>query len=252
MELNVSQRGLLNELSELRDQLAESPLDYTRGLLQAIGLKEFSPYFDENNYSMTLTSCMERMKIVTRQYARKQVSWIRKKLAPQSHLIQLQKSTSNQFNIKHDDISLVALNATAVDLNSWTANVLDPGIAVVASLTTSSKSETPFDRSTHPFLFTLPTHTLSCLAEAQKKQQTMLDSFKKDESALIPTMEKRHCDVCNKTTYGELEWSTHLKSRKHQKTVALRKSPQWPYYVKAMEERRRKLAAQTTTNETTP
>lgn len=57
-------------------------MDYTKGIFQSIGFKEFSPYFllpeEEKNSDKdekVLEQCVEVLKLVTRRYARKQTKW---------------------------------------------------------------------------------------------------------------------------------------------------------------------------------
>jgi tRNA dimethylallyltransferase len=64
--------------------------DYTRGILQAIGFKEFQKYFkcktDANSNAEQLDKLLkcgiQDMKIATRQYAKRQITWIKNKFAP--------------------------------------------------------------------------------------------------------------------------------------------------------------------------
>ena len=67
----MMQRGLLEEIQGL---LAEGvPADATA--LQAIGYKEFFPYFEG---TANLTECTERLKQATRNYAKRQLTWFRR------------------------------------------------------------------------------------------------------------------------------------------------------------------------------
>lgn len=57
-------------------------MNYTKGIFQSIGFKEFSPYFllpEEERKSekgkKLLGQCVEMLKLVTRRYARKQTKW---------------------------------------------------------------------------------------------------------------------------------------------------------------------------------
>lgn len=90
------ERGLVQELKEMRKKVltnqviggAES-IDYNRGILQAIGFKEFHNYFEaiESGQHAEIVQTefrkgVEQMKLATRQYARQQVQWIRNKLVP--------------------------------------------------------------------------------------------------------------------------------------------------------------------------
>ncbi|KAL7691546.1 putative P-loop containing nucleoside triphosphate hydrolase, dimethylallyltransferase [Plasmopara halstedii] len=89
--------GLVDEIRSLRALVKNSPPRQTMrieeesisvGILQAIGYKEFQPYFDALESSdgtddltilETLNECVVQLKIATRQYARRQLSWIRNK-----------------------------------------------------------------------------------------------------------------------------------------------------------------------------
>ena len=58
-------------------------VDESRGIFVAIGYKEFLPVFGADNPSENIRSaCIERTKIATRQYAKRQTRWIRYKLLP--------------------------------------------------------------------------------------------------------------------------------------------------------------------------
>lgn len=57
---------------------------YEQGIFQSIGFKEFHPYLilpdhdkDDDLGKRLLLDCIERLKVVTKQYARKQLKWIR-------------------------------------------------------------------------------------------------------------------------------------------------------------------------------
>jgi tRNA A37 N6-isopentenylltransferase MiaA len=66
-------------------------LDFSRGILQSIGFKEFQPYFSLLHQagitpaaaaaeSPVLAACISNMKLNTRRYARKQVQWLRTRI----------------------------------------------------------------------------------------------------------------------------------------------------------------------------
>ena len=83
--------GGIKELREMRDQVTQGEVvgadsAYTRGILQAIGFKEFHSYFQgmEKEDSKVVQALFDRgvdaMKLATRQYDRHQVHWIKNKL----------------------------------------------------------------------------------------------------------------------------------------------------------------------------
>lgn len=95
-------------------------MDYTLGIYQSIGnlplhvciyqnladrclsgYKEFCAYLDEPSDS-SFKEAQERMKISTRQYAKRQISWIRNKLIP----------AIEEANRMGDDLPFYLLDAT--------------------------------------------------------------------------------------------------------------------------------------------
>ena len=70
--------GLVDEISSFYSQI-KSSIDYTRGIFQAIGFKEFKEYFKDKNQD-NLCNGIESMKLHTRQYAKRQITWIKNKL----------------------------------------------------------------------------------------------------------------------------------------------------------------------------
>ncbi|KXN90457.1 tRNA dimethylallyltransferase, mitochondrial [Leucoagaricus sp. SymC.cos] len=75
---NMIELGLLNEIRALRKLASEGvpPGSQT-------GYKEFHDYLSNPESSQSeFTSAVDRMKLSTRQYAKRQVSWIRNKLLP--------------------------------------------------------------------------------------------------------------------------------------------------------------------------
>ena len=88
------EEGLLEEISYMRrvheDLLQEGKeIDTSKGAWVAIGYKEFEPYLQgitqnlqESQLMALMKACAERTVISTRQYAKRQVRWIRTKLLP--------------------------------------------------------------------------------------------------------------------------------------------------------------------------
>ncbi|EKM55781.1 uncharacterized protein PHACADRAFT_161824 [Phanerochaete carnosa HHB-10118-sp] len=102
------EQGLLREVEELMEATKQSPTptppypgndgdgnagantttDYTLGIYQSIGYKEFSSYLSRDQslpvaeHEKAFKAAVERMKVSTRQYAKRQVSWLRNKLLP--------------------------------------------------------------------------------------------------------------------------------------------------------------------------
>ena len=78
--------GLLEEISSMRSFLQDREqqgynIDQSRGIWVAIGFKEFMPYIMDGSRSEILRQeGIERTKIATRQYAKRQDRWIRLRL----------------------------------------------------------------------------------------------------------------------------------------------------------------------------
>jgi tRNA dimethylallyltransferase len=74
-------------VDDYQSRPASPTTDYTLGLYQAIGYKEFRAFLSHPTPSSqagqkVFNEAVEAMKLSTRQYARRQVSWIRNKLLP--------------------------------------------------------------------------------------------------------------------------------------------------------------------------
>ncbi|CDH57028.1 trna isopentenyltransferase [Lichtheimia corymbifera JMRC:FSU:9682] len=195
--------GLFDEIKSLKKQVVDGQVKlpgqdlekYQRGLWQAIGYKEFDPYFSaieqdthgEKELDKIRNECTERMKSATRRYAKRQVQWIRNKLLP--------------IVAKSKDVDIYLLDAT--DLDTWETNVRLPAIQVAEAF---HKNETMPD----PL-------SLSSIAS------TMLSpsSSRLDSQTRVLTWQKHTCSVCKAASgeslivNGDLEWKQHLSSRGH-------------------------------------
>ncbi|KAF9436342.1 hypothetical protein BGZ76_004236 [Entomortierella beljakovae] len=115
--------GLFGEIKGMRKNVG-SNIDYERGIWQAIGYKEFDPYFtaleeaaknnqptDTKELETLKSECTEVMKAKTRQYAKRQVNWIGNKLLPLC---------------REKDVKVFLLDATSLD--NWKENVGDMAV----------------------------------------------------------------------------------------------------------------------------
>ncbi len=100
-------------------------LDYSRGILQAIGFKEFKDYLhasvqiDKENKSPerlkdieTLKlQGIEKMKQKTRQYAKRQMTWIRNKFLPRTdgNYVQCLQLNANESDLWKTEVYEKAL-----------------------------------------------------------------------------------------------------------------------------------------------
>lgn len=138
--------GLLKEIREfynnyLKDCQSENVItDTTKGILQSIGFKEFLPYLENNNEDTDelivkyivknqeidatdvpkelpmLLECLERLKLVTKRYAKKQIKWI-----------------TNRFTLQSNRLvpSIYVLNSS--DIKNWNKNVYLPAENIINS-----------------------------------------------------------------------------------------------------------------------
>ncbi|KAI5481562.1 tRNA dimethylallyltransferase [Pseudohyphozyma bogoriensis] len=117
------ERGLLAEIEELW-QHQPAP-DFSVGIYQAIGYKEFASFLVKREKSTTsldgtdptFVKGLERMKLSTRQYAKSQIQWIKKKLLP---------AVEGQTE---PDVVVYLLDAT--DLSAWDQNVKQPAVELL-------------------------------------------------------------------------------------------------------------------------
>ncbi|XP_066582832.1 tRNA dimethylallyltransferase isoform X2 [Prorops nasuta] len=175
--------GLVKELldfhhcyNESRIKLGEEP-DYTKGIFQSIGFKEFHDYLilseEEKHTEMgrkLLEKGIEDLKRVTRRYAKRQERWI-----------------TNRF-IRRADREvppIYSLDCTNVD--QWTQSVYEPAVKIVSSIL---KGETP----------------------SQLPLNISVTNAKTDDASNEIT---RHCEICQRYFIGDLQWFAHINGQKH-------------------------------------
>ncbi|BFZ55134.1 tRNA dimethylallyltransferase, mitochondrial [Savitreella phatthalungensis] len=185
--------GMLDELRALDCRLADAKLgsDYERGILQAIGYKELSPWLATNNPEDLARGLLD-MKVATRRYARKQVKWIRNKLL-------LQARNAGEM------IQVVLLDAT--DLSQWRENVALIGEQAVQDFRSFVAGERDaFDARDYT-----PKHLHDMLQpKLERELSTAADEWI-----------HRECDICQGFVAVTLaEWERHVGSRSHRGRVA--------------------------------
>jgi tRNA dimethylallyltransferase len=191
-------QGLLDEVSTLSDfydsRIADGEsIDTTRGIWVAIGYKEFLDYqaalrkgdTSPNELSKLLAQAIEKTKAGTRQYAKRQIRWIRIKL-------------NNAIDTAGAKNSFFMLDGS--DLSTWNQDVSETGLNLVDSFL---KEDTLPDPS-----------SLSPLAAE------MLTASKPDTSARADLWSRKHCEVCNTTSVTESDWTIHVNSKRHKKAMS--------------------------------
>lgn len=197
----MMKQGLLKDVITLRNILQENPISVVPngelpGIYQSIGFKEFDNYLSHDSPTeKEYKESVERTKISTRQYAKKQVHWIRNKLLP----------AIGQLDSGEPKVFMYLLDAT--DLTAWQKEVFNVA-----------------DELIHRFL---ENSDLPDPRGVSETANTMLTISPRDEdpTAFLNGRRMVTCDVCttNHTmptmmTEG-LEWQAHLRSRKHRRNL---------------------------------
>ncbi|XP_050351983.1 tRNA dimethylallyltransferase [Nymphalis io] len=181
------EQGLIDELLDFHDRhnkqrmRAGTPPDYTKGIFQTLGFKEFHEYLmlppDKKNCEegkKLLRESIENMKMGTRRYARRQ-----------------NKMVKGRF-LKHPtrEIPLIyELNTT--NPSQWDNEVKDKAIHIINSLITNSP----------------------CQYDHLKPEKIT------EEITNINVHSSNYCQVCERLIIGDKEFSIHLKSHKHMKVL---------------------------------
>ncbi|KAF5372983.1 hypothetical protein D9758_001783 [Tetrapyrgos nigripes] len=223
-------QGLLDEVRELlrvaktlapaTQENGELTSDYTFGIYQSIG-KVF--FFQKILLSMTLytigyrefhkylalpepsgkefATALEKMKTSTRQYAKKQVSWLRNTLLPALYAANKPKQTSWTY----------LLDATELG-DHWSTNVQQPALKLCDSFLNHEILPDPLSLS----------DTAKQVLGAIKEKPT-------DPNALLNAHKKVTCPVCTvnpeqpyMVEEGE-KWDVHVKGRAHRRKLAKQK-----------------------------
>lgn len=191
-------QGLLDEVSTLSEfydnRIADGEsIDTTRGIWVAIGYKEFLDYqaalrkgdTSPKQLDKLLAEAIEKTKAGTRQYAKRQIRWIRIKL-------------NNAIDTAGAKSSFFMLDGS--DLASWNQDVSETGLNLVDSF--------------------LKEDTLPDPASLSPLAAEMLTASKPDTSARSDLWSRKHCEVCNTTSVTESDWTIHVNSKRHKKAMS--------------------------------
>ncbi|KAF8589983.1 tRNA isopentenyltransferase [Ramaria rubella] len=193
------QQGLLDDVRMLQrvalsDSSTTGEIDTTSGVFQAIGFKEFSNYLSSPTLCQKqYADSIERTKISTRQYAKRQIQWIRNKFLPAVN-------AADKSGIK---TPVFLLNVA--DLDEWNVDIRDMAIRITQDFL--DEKELPDPRS------------LSQVANCMLDVQVEL----KDPTATLAVRHKVVCDVCTADPKQPFmveegqEWRDHVQSRKHRR-----------------------------------
>ncbi|KAF9027150.1 tRNA isopentenyltransferase [Hymenopellis radicata] len=206
-------RGLIDEvraLLDIKNSSGDQDLDFTTGIYQSIGYREFFNYLTlPQPDDSALSSAVEAMKTSTRQYAKRQVSWIRNKLLPEA----------NAANRNEKFVSTYLFDVA--DLDEWPKSVQSPGFRITEDflkgtldLDPQSLSEIAREMLTPPQRETDPISRL----DAHKKIVCPQCTVDKERPVLI----------------DENLWDEHQKARVHRRrTQSGQKKEQYLCYLRS-------------------
>ena len=182
--------GLLHEILELRDRLyvdlsSGVRAHTTSGIWAAIGYKEFEEYLqgrdsnlDQEELEKRRMDAIERTKIATRQYAKQQVRWIRRKLLPE-----VRSAWSGD--------RLFALDCSQID--RWLEDVEETSYSITKEYLTGKALPDPKQLS-----------EAACSILGPASGQTSVNA-----------LQVRLCQLCGVTVATDSDWQNHIKSRRH-------------------------------------
>ncbi|KAI9203361.1 IPP transferase-domain-containing protein [Polychytrium aggregatum] len=205
----------LNTLFGLAQQKLGGKVDYSRGIFQAIGYKEFDPYLtalhcdppeEPHELERLKTKGIVEMKQATRRYARKQITWIKNKLAPVclKEMAFRDSTEASGQAAEATDMAFYILDGS--DLKEWPRSVGDKGLSLCDDFINKNVAHDPAKQS--------PT-ALAVIATLP--QQT----------AELSGWTKRSCPLCldsnnePRVFNGPKEWDVHIHSRNHKRNVGL-------------------------------
>ncbi|XP_023013035.2 tRNA dimethylallyltransferase isoform X1 [Leptinotarsa decemlineata] len=187
---SMLEQGLLEELlnfhklyNQERINSDDKELDYTKGIFQSIGFKEFHPYLMLNEEVRStdegkkrLREGIDQLKLVTRRFARKQNRWI-----------------ANRFLSRTDRQVPPIYGLDTSDVSRWEENVSKIAFEIVESHISGG----------HCVHERLPSRSGNSFPNSDDTTHT--------------------CEVCDRIFIGDFQWAHHQKSTRHKKMVESKK-----------------------------
>ncbi|CAO2651758.1 Nn.00g000410.m01.CDS01 [Neocucurbitaria sp. VM-36] len=197
------EKGLLSEVQDLSDfrkdyeTRTSTIIDQSRGIWVSIGYKEFRDYQNaltqvpqvQSELATLRTAAVEKTQAATRQYANRQIKWIRIKL------LNAVLSAGQQDNI-------FLLNGS--DLSRWEEEVIKPATTITEQFLSGQTLPAP-----------------SSLSEVATEMLIPKRAY--DLGQRPDLWQKRVCETCGTVAVTENDWSLHIKSRAHRKAVGAKK-----------------------------
>ncbi|KAI9881408.1 MAG: hypothetical protein M1830_003415 [Pleopsidium flavum] len=195
---DMLRNGLLSEVDSMEQFYSQQvsnghPIDKTRGIWVSIGYKEFEEYnkallsggTEDKILHLMKLEATEQTKAATRQYAKRQVRWIRIKLV---HAVKDAGMIENMFLLDGSD------------LTRWSEDVEHPAISLSEKFLEGGDLPNP--------------ESLSRAAQEILAPKRDFDMSKRRDLWV-----KKTCDVCATTVVSEDDWARHMKSRRHRRAV---------------------------------
>ncbi|XP_001604528.1 tRNA dimethylallyltransferase isoform X2 [Nasonia vitripennis] len=175
--------------------------DYSKGIFQSIGFKEFHNYLilpkqerDSETGQKLLKEAIENLKIATRRYARRQHKWVRNRLIRR---------------VDRQVPPVYSLDCT--DLEQWESEVYGKAVEIVAAV---MSGETPRVKATN----------------------SSVDDT--DAKVTDPSIETNHfCEVCQRVFIGEFQWTEHMTGAKHKRVLEKKRRLEKEQYLKELEKK---------------
>lgn len=198
--------GMLFEIRKCYNALKMDGIDPTRGMMQAIGFKEFLPYlqqYSDETFDSDITAfirerggltgqnkfiiknriadalklledCLNELRLHTKQYSRNQIKWVRNRLV----------STKGR-----SVPPIYELDSTNAETN-WHEDVFSKAEHIIQSYIDNVESN---------------------IAPAEKTE---------NPTSNLNMHVTHFCDVCNRRFVGDFDYNIHMNSIRHKKTAA--------------------------------
>ena len=195
-------QGLMNEVDMLNafadaEEAQGRPVDETKGIWVSIGYKEFKAYaralgrheMNEKQLEKLKAEALEKTRVATRQYSKRQLRWIRIKLV----------NALAEANSSHQLYLLDGSKISSFD---------EDGVAPAVHLTRQFLDATPMPE---------PASLSSVAAEMLTPRRDY------DLSTAPDKWTRQHCELCRVTCVTEDQWQMHVKSKAHRTLVSRRR-----------------------------
>ncbi|XP_017793296.1 PREDICTED: tRNA dimethylallyltransferase, mitochondrial, partial [Habropoda laboriosa] len=196
--------GLVQELLDFHRRYNEQRIksntsaDYTTGIFQSIGFKEFHAYLvlpEEERREKKGEELLEKgiadLKLVTKKYSKKQEQWI---------MNRIMRRSDRQVP------PVYALDCT--DVNEWNSCVYEPAVEIIETI-----------------------------LRGEKPEQTPLNETVENHKFSDASNEERHyCSVCERVFIGNHQWDIHRAGQKHMKVLKKKRKLEQQQKQKQIEE----------------